>query len=231
MSDASALTIGKATDLLKAEFPELTMSKVRFLEAQGLIHPTRSSSGYRLFRSEDIKRLHFILQQQRDHFLPLKVIKSQLAQWERGKDPDLAEPTVGKASPSPELDEEVLEFHEFVRGSSISRNEIRQLISHRLLAPREEDGAPKFTTRDLAIARQCGVLMEQGLEARHLRMIRHAVARQVELLGGLTVAMRRNRSPDAQRRAVETLNRGVDAMRRLNDLLFLAEVRTILDED
>ena len=101
MSDASALTIGKVTDLLKEEFPDLTMSKVRFLETRGLIHPTRSSSGYRQFRSGDIKRLRFVLQQQRDHFLPLKVIKSRIARWERGEEPDLDEPAAGEASPSP----------------------------------------------------------------------------------------------------------------------------------
>lgn len=231
MSDASALTIGKVTDLLKEEFPDLTMSKVRFLETRGLIHPTRSSSGYRQFRSGDIKRLRFVLQQQRDHFLPLKVIKSRIARWERGEEPDLDEPAAGEASPSPEPYVEVLELHELARRTNISRSEIRQLISHGLLVPREEGGVPKFISRDLAIARQCGLLLEQGLEARHLRMIRHAVARHVELLGGLTLARRRNRSPDARRQSAENLTRGAEAMRRLSDLLFLAEVRTILDED
>ena len=93
------------------------------------------------------------------------------------------------------------------------------------------NGVPRFDNRDLAVARLCGVLLEQGLEARHLRIIHHAVLRHVQLLEGLTLAMRRNRSPEARRQATENLRTGTEAMRQLIDLLFLAEVRTILDED
>ena len=103
-------------------------------------------------------------------------------------------------------------------------------MSHNLIKPREEAGVTRFTSQDLAIARQCKLLMDQGLEPRHLRMIHNAVVRHVELIGGLTVAMRRNRSPDARRQAAEATMRGAEAMRRLNDLLFLAEVRAIIDE-
>ncbi len=231
MSDTSALTIGRVTDLLKEEFPGLTMSKVRFLETRGLIHPTRSSSGYRQFLPGDISRLRFILRQQRDHFLPLKVIKSQLARWEQGGEADPERAEAGDTSSSPEPSVEVLDLGEFARRASVSRSEIRQLVSHGLFAPAEGDGVPRFDNRDVAVARLCGVLLEQGLEARHLRIIRNAVLRHVQLLEGLTLAMRRNRSPEARRQAVENLTTGAEAMRRLIDLLFLAEVRAILDED
>ncbi|HZJ48186.1 MAG TPA: MerR family transcriptional regulator, partial [Acidimicrobiia bacterium] len=79
------LSIGEVITLLKDEFPDLTVSKVRFLEGRGLINPRRSTSGYRSFSDEDVARLRYILQQQRDHFLPLKVIKSKLTMWERGE--------------------------------------------------------------------------------------------------------------------------------------------------
>ncbi|HDH02820.1 MAG TPA: MerR family transcriptional regulator, partial [Actinobacteria bacterium] len=87
MADGPALTIGEVINLLKDEFPDVTVSKVRFLEGQGLIDPGRSTSGYRQFHSAEVKRLRYILQQQRDHFLPLKVIKSQLTLWDRGDEP------------------------------------------------------------------------------------------------------------------------------------------------
>ena len=227
MSNASNLTIGRVTDLLKEEFPDVTMSKIRFLEARGLIHPSRSPAGYRQFHTADIERLRFILSRQRDHFLPLKVIKSQLVHWERGEARQVGEPEVDESDP----DDHVFGLHEVARRASISRGDVRQLVVHGLLSPSLENGVPKFTSRDVAVAGQCGVLLEQGLEARHIRTIRSAVARQVELLRGLTVALRRNRSPDARRQATETVKRGAEAMRRLTDMLFLAEVRTILDED
>ena len=229
--DASALTIGKVTDLLKEEFPNLTMSKVRFLETKGLIHPARLPSGYRQYRAVDVERLRFILRRQRDQFLPLKVIETQLADWDPDEALGQGEPPTDESTPAPGPDDHVLGLYDLARQARISRDDIRQLISHGLLAPRDEEGVPKFTDRDLAVAVQCGVLIEQGLEPRHLRSIRHAVLRQAELLGGLTIAMRRNRSPVARRQAAATVNRGAEAMRRLSDLLFLAAVRTILNED
>ena len=80
-------SIGEVLNLLTAEFPELTVSKIRFLEGQGLVQPARSGSGYRMFTREDIERIQYILREQRDHFLPLKVIKSRLTSWDRGEEP------------------------------------------------------------------------------------------------------------------------------------------------
>ena len=230
MTGHPPLSIGKVTDLLREEFPDITTSKVRFLESRGMIRPARSAGGYRQFNDTDIERLRFILQQQRDHFLPLKVIKSQLAEWAQGATSSIEEPEVEESASGPSPDDHILELQDIAGRADLSRKEVRQLVSHNLLKPRVENGIASFTGRDLSIARQCRVLMDQGLEPRHLRMIRNAVVRHVELIGGLTVAMRRNRSPDARRQAAEATTRGVEAMRRLNDLLFLAEVRTILDE-
>ncbi|HVL80251.1 MAG TPA: MerR family transcriptional regulator, partial [Actinomycetota bacterium] len=76
------LSIGEVLNILKEEFEDITVSKIRYLEAEDLIHPERTSSGYRKFSNEDIERLRFILKLQRDHFLPLKVIRERLADWE-----------------------------------------------------------------------------------------------------------------------------------------------------
>ena len=98
MSERRALAIGEVIDLLQEEFPDVSISKLRFLESQGLIRPVRSPSGYRQFRAPDVERIRYILRQQRDHFLPLKVIKAKLSAWERGE-----EPTVSPAAgPLPE---------------------------------------------------------------------------------------------------------------------------------
>jgi DNA-binding transcriptional MerR regulator len=79
-------SIGELINLVQDEFPELTVSKVRFLEGQGLISPRRSPAGYRMFSDDDVARVQYVLREQRDHFLPLKVIKSKLNAWERGDD-------------------------------------------------------------------------------------------------------------------------------------------------
>ena len=85
MSAPASLSIGDAVALLRSEFPDATISKIRFLETEGLIHPPRTKSGYREFGPADLERIRYILRQQRDHFLPLRVIKGRLSAWERGK--------------------------------------------------------------------------------------------------------------------------------------------------
>ena len=95
---AEQQSIGEVITVLREEFPELSVSKIRFLEGQGLIEPERSPSGYRLFSQEDVKRIAFILREQRDNYLPLKVIKSRLASWDRGEEPT----DVTSSGPPPE---------------------------------------------------------------------------------------------------------------------------------
>lgn len=254
MTDPPALSIGEVTDLLKHEFPDVTMSKVRFLETQGLINPSRSSSGYRQYLSADVERLQFILRRQRDHFLPLKVIKSQLARWDRGEAPNRpdrktqarqkgAPPAQGfpaQGSPAQQADEpdsgeeeeeyeEVFEIHELARRAGLTREQVRGLIDHGLVRPAEVDGAARFGTRDAAIAHQCSLLLRHGLEARHLRTIRHAVVRQLDLLAALNVDIHKNRYPEVRRRAAQALTRNAEAMMRLTELLFAAEVEALID--
>lgn len=231
MNDISGLSIGKTTELLREEFPDLTMSKIRFLETRGLVAPSRTASGYRRYRGSDIDRLRFILRRQRDHFLPLKVIKSQLARWERGEMPHSQDEPSAETLDFSGSDDPVFDLREISQRSGVSRNEIRQLVQHGLLDPEEENGTPRFTNQDVAVARHCRVLIDMGLEARHLRVIRNTVNREVEYIGRLTVAQRRNRNPDARRQAAEVVGRGVEAMRQLNDVLLLSEARKILGED
>lgn len=231
MNETSGLSIGKATELLQEEFPELTMSKIRFLEARGLVEPSRSSSGYRQYRDSDLERLRFILRRQRDRFLPLKVIKSQLVLWERGELPDPDKEVPEEPPDQREAHEPLYEMREITERSGLRRKDIRMLIQHGLLSPREEDGTLRFTEQDVDISFGCKALLELGLEARHLRLIRSTVSRQVDLIDRLTVAHRRNRNPEARRQAAEVVGRAVEAMRKISDSLYLVEAGTLLSED
>src|SRR5436305_12179565 len=101
MVERGHLSIGEVLSLLREEFPDVTISKIRFLESQGLLEPERTPSGYRKFFEEDVERLRYILREQRERFLPLKVIKRKLASWDRGDNPlSPAAPTV-IAGPDP----------------------------------------------------------------------------------------------------------------------------------
>jgi len=199
-------TIGEVINLLKSEFPELTVSKIRFLEGQGLIRPQRSASGYRIFTDEDIRRIEYVLREQRDHYLPLKVIKSKLTAWEHGEE----SPVPPESGPPPEAyfaaSGVSLTVEELMRSSGLSRAQADELVAHGLLEPvRLPDGTEVFRDEDLVVAKAAHRLLDRGLEVRHLRTIRLAADRETDLLGQLAAPLLRHRNPDNQRRAAEIL--------------------------
>lgn len=219
------LTIGEVIDVLRDEFPDVSVSKVRFLESQGLLAPGRSEGGYRQFDRHDVERLQFILRQQRDHFLPLKVIKSKLTLWERGEDPDGdgAGPTrTDLLSPQgePAAREEVL------RRSGLTDAQLQGLIDHGLVATDEEGVFPPGA---IAIATEARRLFSQGLEPRHLRMIRHAAEREADVLGQLTSPLLRMRNPDAREQARNLLAGGGEAVLAIHRLVLAEELRRLME--
>ena len=217
----SALTIGEVINLLKEEFPDVSVSKVRFLEDQGLIHPGRSRSGYRQFHENDLKRLRYILRLQRDHFLPLKVIKSKLTMWDRGEEPATSSPDGAPrlrrdlGDPDGEYDADRLTAQ-----SGLNSAQYRSLIEHGLLP---EQGP--YHDDHLAICIEAGRLIGLGLEARHLRSVLLAAARASDLLATLTEPLRRHRSPDAIRRAQEAMSIGAESFENLSQVFLSDELR------
>lgn len=201
MRDPGALSIGEVITLLREDYPELTVSKVRFLEQEGLIHPSRSPSGYRQFRSSDIKRLRFVLSQQLEHYLPLKVIKARLADWEEGE-------TFDVAGEDADLELSDLAEDELLDKTGLTTRQLDELLEHDIL-----EGAP-FSPESVVIGREARRLLGLGFEARHLRAVRVAARRQADLVGGLT-AGRRPDDPDAgslrtdAERALRTLHQGM----------------------
>ncbi|MDH3500279.1 MAG: MerR family DNA-binding transcriptional regulator [Acidimicrobiia bacterium] len=231
MVDSAALTIGEVINLLKGDFPDVTVSKVRFLESQGLIDPPRSTSGYRQFTTADVKRLRYILEQQRDHYLPLKIIKSQLTLWERGDETTFVAPVGPDAHELLEEPGDTVDADELLRRSGLPRRHLRALIEDGLLHPIEEPGGPRFSSRDVAVARESTRLLSYGFESRHLRSVRIGAERRVELLDQLTAALRRNHSPEARRQVAETLAACADALGKLSSLVVAAGIRQMLDND
>lgn len=229
MGEDGTRTIGEVINLLRDDFPDVTVSKVRFLESEGLIKPERSPSGYRQFTEADIRRLRYILQQQRDHFLPLKVIKSKLTAWERGEEPAAPKPP----APPPETyfsgSGVTMSREELIRATGIGDQELDGLIDHGVIEPvRTAEGEEAFREDDLIVAREAQRLLSYGLEARHLRTLRLAAERETDLLENLTAPLLRHRNPDARKRAAEILAGCAEAFRNVESALLRAELRRLL---
>ena len=223
------VSIGEVINLLKDEFPDVSVSKIRFLESQGLIDPPRSASGYRQFFEDDIKRLRFILQQQRDHFLPLKVIKSKLTMWERGEENVMPAPS----GPPPEKlfapATAPLALDELARASGLTRRQVGELVDHGVLRPQGEEGGETFSQEELAVAREAQRLIAYGLEPRHMRSVRISTERDSALLDQLTAPLLRHRGPEAHQRAGEILAGCADAIGKMRVAILTEELRRLLE--
>ena len=189
-----SLTIGAVVDSLVGEFPDLTISKVRFLESKGLVKPPRAASGYRRFRASDVERIRYILTAQRDHFWPLKVIQEALDALDRGLAP--AEASAGAARPVvPEVAgvddvpgaEELtapatrlrLTRRELSSASGLAEATIDALAGYGLLTP---DSHGHFDGLSLPVAKAAAALSSYGIEPRHLRSFRTAADREIGLV-------------------------------------------------
>ena len=220
MPEAHALSIGEVINLLRDDFPDVSVSKIRFLESQGLIDPNRSSSGYRQFDPDDLSRLRFILQQQRDHFLPLKVIKSKLTLWERGEETG----TSNQPSRS-SLDEagEPIDRASLLKRSGLTETELDDLIDIGLV--RTIGDSPVFSPEAGIVASEAKRLMDHGLEARHLRVLRLAVDRESDLLSQLVMPLAKASNPESRARAKDILESCSDSVRAVHRALLSAELR------
>jgi DNA-binding transcriptional MerR regulator len=209
--------IGQVLEILRADFPGVTIPKIRFLEDKGLIKPDRTPAGYRKFSDDDVERLRYILLMQRDHYLPLKVIGEHLDAMDRGLEPPPIEsvvPVVPKVAlaadgtPSPDS---------FGRRSDlrVSRRELLKIaeVSEELLGQLEQFGLVRplpgtghYDSDALVIAQTARELADFGLEPRHLRAFRTAADREVGLVEQVVAPLRRGRDASAGARADEAIN-------------------------
>lgn len=220
MPETDLLSIGEVINLLRDDFPDVSVSKIRFLESQGLVDPNRSGSGYRQFDSTDIARLRFILQQQRDHFLPLKVIKSKLTLWERGED------VSGDSTESTQsLDQtgEPLDRSELLKRSKLEESDLEALIDIGLIRPIPDSVV--FPPEAGIVAMEAKRLMDQGLEARHLRTVKLSSEREADLLMQLVSPLLKASNPEARARAKHVLESTSDSVQAMHRALMAAELR------
>ena len=231
-SSGAGLSIGAVLGRLRPEFPDVTISKIRFLESEGLIQPARTPSGYRQFTPADVARLRFVLAAQRDHYLPLKVIKEQLDAADRGEtDADL--PRALSAVPAdglPGADEFAetpvrrLTREELLERAGIDAAALRELEQYGLVRP---GAAGLYDTESAAIARLARGLADYGIEPRHLRAYRASADREVGLLEQIVAPLYRQHGEEARGRADEAMRELAALSAGLHTLLVKAGLRQI----
>jgi len=194
-SKARMLTIGTVCSMLKDEFPDISISKIRYLEDQGLLAPRRTQGGYRLFSEEDLERLETILRLQRDEFLPLRVIRQELASPGRER----------KRRRALEADEAELDVDDLCERAGIDARLARELEEFGLLTPRTSGGEKRYTELDADVALACGRLARFGIAPRHLRSFRTAADREAGLIEQVVGPALRARNPERRRAGVEDL--------------------------
>jgi len=249
------MSIGSVLDLLRPDFPDITISKIRFLESEGLIRPERTPSGYRRFSVADYERLRFVLTAQRDQYLPLKVIKEQLEAIDSGAatlgvreararahslrgvkqyDEDDAPAAPRRLGVVPgEITPEELRFDVAVRltradllaKAGIEDRFLDDLLRAGLIVP----GAGGFFEADaVTLARAAKAMAEFGLEARHLRAFKLAADREAALVAQIAAPIAKSRDADARARAEETVRELAALSLNLHAALVKAAVRTAL---
>ena len=202
-SRPSAFTIGEVLGVLRAEFPDVTISKIRFLEDQGLVEPDRTPSGYRKFTHDHVERLRHVLTLQRDHFLPLRVIREQLdagapgAVLPAGPGPFVrvlaaVEQGGGRGAPDPASLADAA-------GADLSM--VEELVRHGLVRPA---GDGWFGADDVEVVRAAAALSAHGLEPRHLRGFRQAADKEADLVEQVVAPLRRAGRPGAAGEVADT---------------------------
>jgi DNA-binding transcriptional MerR regulator len=215
------LTIGAVCRRLKPDFPDISISKIRYLEDQGLLSLRRTQGGYRLFTEEDVDRLETILRLQRDEFLPLRVIRQELAA-PRARDRKRVARGGLRAA------EEELDFQTLCARSGATREFVRDLEDYGLLEPRVEDGTRLYPERDVEVVEACLRLARYGVEPRNLRSFRTGADREAGLLEQIVAPALRSPKPERRSAGLEDLEALASLSQQLSQLLFWRALRSFV---
>jgi DNA-binding transcriptional MerR regulator len=222
-SEARLRTIGAVCEELRGTFPDISVSKIRYLEDQGLITPRRTRGGYRLFSPEDVERLTRILTMQRDEFLPLRVIREELAG--PGATADRARRrSIGLTGREAEID-----VNELCERASVTPDLVRELEEYGLLISRTENGERLYRESEADIAATCARFARFGVDARHLRAFVTAASRQAALVEQLVAPGLRSRNPERRKGALEDVESLTRVAEDLSQLLLLRDLRAVVE--
>jgi DNA-binding transcriptional MerR regulator len=234
-----SLTIGAVCKALHQEFPDISISKIRYLEDQKLLNPRRTAGGYRLYTTEDVTRLRTILRLQRDEFLPLRVIRQELARGRSAEDAapqPSAEARVAaprRAGLSVRDQGSLATLEEVLDSTGVTPQFIKELEDFGLIAGRKRDGAGPgasalYDDTDREIVRACAELGRFGVAGRNLRVFKTSSDRESSLLQQLLAPSLKSRNPERRREAIDTLENLAAVASHLNGLLLVADLRKLV---
>jgi DNA-binding transcriptional MerR regulator len=221
-----ALTIGAVCKILSQEFEDISISKIRYLEEQKLLSPRRTRGGYRLYSQADVERLRTILRMQRDEFLPLRVIRQELAAG--------VEEGAKRASPGPHrravtVDAPSAHYtaEEVVEQAGAPEGLLGELEEFGIVEPRRRNGQAAYDETDLEIVRAAGELGRYGVAGRNLRLFRTSADREAALLQQLLGPALRSNSQARRKEAIENLESLAAVCTHLQHLLLVRDLRRI----
>jgi len=233
MATRNYQSIGEVLVAVKTEFPDITISKIRFLEAEGLIEPERTPSGYRKFYAQDVDTLKSILRMQRDEYLPLKVIKERLLSSAAGDDIDVD----GNGQPSdpavPVVSEDVadaptglqMSLDEMSAATGIEKERIKDLESYGIVCSHGPDSAIYYDGDDYIVLSIVKDFFRYGVEPRHLTMYKHFEEREAAFFETIVAPMMRQKNPDARKAASASLAELAKISRKFKQALLRTNIR------
>jgi DNA-binding transcriptional MerR regulator len=226
VGDERLLTIGAVVERLRTEFPDISVSKLRYLEEQGLVTPRRTKSGYRLYSQDDFNRLVRVLSMQRDEYLPLKVIRRELERSPASALPSARQglrktDLVGGAESREYTAEEVVQLTG-ADGSLLS-----ELEDYELIRGRQVSGVKRYSETDAGIVAAAAQLALLGLRPKNLRILKSAVDREIGLIEQVLLPSLRSNRPERRREGLDQLDDIVQAATQLRQLLLARGVRQL----
>ena len=228
-SNRKALTIGAVTKILGREFEDISISKIRYLEDQKLLAPRRTPGGYRLYSQADVERLRTILRLQRDEFLPLRVIRQELAagaRQERGDAASLRRAATVEAGKGSRFT-----LEELVDETGVAPDLIKDLEDWRLIQPIKLDGTKLYDDTDREIVKAASELARFGVSGRNLKVLRTAADREAVLLEAIVGAGLRSSNHNARQEAIENLESLAAACSNLTHMLLVRDLRKLTGEE
>jgi DNA-binding transcriptional MerR regulator len=228
---AKALTIGAVCKQLEREFPDISISKIRYLEDQKLLAPRRTPGGYRLFTSADVARLRTILRLQRDEFLPLRVIRQELAagraepEVQQGKAPDTR--SLRRATVAGRGQNSLYRLEEVLDETGADQALVKELEEYGVIRGEQHDGETLYDETEREIVRAVTELKRFGVGGRNLRVFRTSADREAALLEQILAPALRSRNPERRKEAVEALENLAAIASHLKHLLLIRDLRKL----
>jgi DNA-binding transcriptional MerR regulator len=227
-----ALTIGAVCKILQSEFDDVSISKIRYLEDQKLLSPRRTSGGYRLYSQSDVERLRTILRLQRDEFLPLRVIRQELAAGNDigfGGEGGERKPTPGAVRRAILVDTSrtYLSLEEILEETGAREELVSELEGFGIVQPEKREGRIVYDETDREIVRAANELSRVGVGARNLRIFRSSADREAQLLEALLGPSLRSRNPERRKEALQSLESLAATVSHLKHLLLVRDLRRL----